>query len=284
MVHDRAELALSNGQVLAEGDRVLLPRDSEASIVLSTGTHLHLEGGADLTLVEARSTQRLHLAAGSMHLDVAKLRAGERFLVRTGDAEIEVRGTSFQVVAAASIDPSCEDRTTTRVTVREGIVSVRAGASEARVGAGEAWPRGCGAAPALPAATETSSPPPVQQAPSATIPAPRAPRSTGSAVHNGAASATSATSASDLAAQNDALAAAVAAKRSGDTETALAGFDRFLSTYPRSPLTETVVVERMKLLATTHPARGLQAARDYLARYPHGFARADAETILEGGL
>jgi len=158
---------------------------------------------------------------------------------------------------------------------------VRSGDAEARVGAGESWPPACDA-PARPA--EPAAPAPSAIPSPAPAPTENAPVISHAPGKRPTPAAPSVLSASDLAAQNDALSAAVAAKRSGDVETALAGFDRFLATYPHSPLTETVVVERMKLLSTAHPARGLQAARDYLARYPRGFARHDAEAILEGGL
>jgi hypothetical protein len=36
----------------------------------------------------------------------------------------------------------------------------------------------------------------------------------------------------------------------------------------------------MKLLAETDGARAADAARDYLRRYPKGFARTDAEALL----
>ena len=36
----------------------------------------------------------------------------------------------------------------------------------------------------------------------------------------------------------------------------------------------------MKLLRELDAARAKQAARSYLARYPRGFARADAQVIL----
>jgi hypothetical protein len=49
-----------------------------------------------------------------------------------------------------------------------------------------------------------------------------------------------------------------------------------------SPLAENASVERLKLLALTDPARSRAAANDYLTRYPHGYARNDAERISQG--
>jgi outer membrane protein assembly factor BamD (BamD/ComL family) len=84
---------------------------------------------------------------------------------------------------------------------------------------------------------------------------------------------------SELSTQNDLFAQAVAAKRNGQNAAAVAAFERFLARYPASPLAETATVERMKLLATYDPGRAAAAARDYLARFPRGYARRDAEAI-----
>ena len=45
-------------------------------------------------------------------------------------------------------------------------------------------------------------------------------------------------------------------------------------------LAENAAAERMKLLASTDPRKATAAASQYLARYPSGFARAAAESIL----
>jgi hypothetical protein len=70
------------------------------------------------------------------------------------------------------------------------------------------------------------------------------------------------------------------AKRRGDLRGAVASFDRLLSRYPDCPMAQSAAAERMKLLATTDRARASDAARDYLRRYPAGFARDDAESLL----
>jgi hypothetical protein len=49
--------------------------------------------------------------------------------------------------------------------------------------------------------------------------------------------------------------------------------------HPRGPLVESAAVQRMKALAAVDPAAGARAARDYLARFPGGFARPDAEKL-----
>jgi hypothetical protein len=206
----------------------------------------------------------LDLETGALHAEVAKLGPSERFVVRTADAEVEVRGTSFDVWRV-SADPSCGEGTTTRVKVREGIVAVRArGQSETLVHADEVWPRDC-ALSVAPAPTT-----PVSVTASAIAVA------TASVRHSIEPSPPS----SDLAAQNDLFERATARKRAGDAAGAVAGFDQLLALYPSSHLAQSARAERMKLLRGIDRDRARAAARDYLDRYPTGFARADAEVIL----
>jgi hypothetical protein len=138
--------------------------------------------------------------------------------VRTSDAEVEVRGTTFRIGFAIP-DPNCGHGTTTRVNVDEGVVTVRASGHEWTVSAPDSWPECTPAAP--PSGT-----------PSALAVSPPKPRRT-----------------SDLAAQNDLFDQAMAAKRRGDRAVAIGLFDRLLTTYPASPLAEQAFSERAKLIA-----------------------------------
>lgn len=153
-------------------------------------------------------------------------------------------------------DPTCGAGVRTRVAVAEGVVVVRHAGAEDRVATGEQWPPACVRGPA-------AAPPAVAQASSTTPPPPNSPGS-----------------GSTLADQNDLYAAAVLARRRGDARTALALLDRFVSIFPSSPLAENVMVERMRLTASGAPVRSARLAREYLAHYPNGFARAEAEAIL----
>jgi outer membrane protein assembly factor BamD (BamD/ComL family) len=72
----------------------------------------------------------------------------------------------------------------------------------------------------------------------------------------------------------------VASKHRGDSRDAIARFEALLSKYPGGPLSEQATAERMKLLRDVDRSRAIQAARAYLASYPNGFARADAEAIV----
>lgn len=311
LVRGERGAALDEGALVGEGDRVLASASGSARLALATGTRLDVEPGADLRVAAQGEVQRFELLAGSVHAKVAKLRAGERFLVATADAEVEVRGTEFRVEIA---DQVCQG-TATRVVVTEGVVAVRAAGSEARVGVGERWPAGCGlaasAAPparddahASPVATagpalagdEAPAPPRTTPAPAAAAPpaagtSPRLPAPTVAATATAppptapapAATATAPVEpvASDLSAQNALFAQALAAKRRGDTSAAVGALDRLIARHPGGPLAESAHVERMRILAGVDRARAAEAARAYLARYPRGHARAEAARVLE---
>jgi hypothetical protein len=72
------------------------------------------------------------------------------------------------------------------------------------------------------------------------------------------------------------------ARRYGNLPLAIDKMDRFLERYPASHLAENAAAERMRLLRGLDPAKAAGAARQYLQRYPAGYARADAEAILAG--
>jgi hypothetical protein len=245
---------LSEGRALAAGSRVVTPADGRATLSFSSGTSALLHEGTDMTVASEGTAQVMRLEVGALDLHVAKLSAGERFVVDTPDSEVEVRGTRFRVSVVLP-DPQCGAGVQTRVAVTEGVVVVRHAGAEDRVGVGESWPPGCArAAPPAPLASQ---------------------RTTARAVSPSATAARSM-----LADQNDLFTSGMTAKRHGDVRTALAAFDRFLATYPNSPLAESALVEHMRLLHASAPARCVAAANDYLSRYPSGFAHSEAEAIL----
>lgn len=74
----------------------------------------------------------VRLAEGSIALEVTPLAAGERFMVVTQDAEVEVHGTTFEVAAEAEH--------LIGVRVKTGVVEVRLrGAAPVRLQAGSSW-------------------------------------------------------------------------------------------------------------------------------------------------
>lgn len=259
----------SDARALERGSRVIAGATGHAMLAFSTGTVLDVDHGGDLTVVSRGSEQRFHLSSGEVHANVAKLGKGDRFIVETADAEVEVRGTQFDV---GVIDAStCGAGVQTRVTVREGVVVVRHAGAEDRVSAGQSWPANCTAsaeaakgAPAEAANAAASKP---------AIAASQASLAKGSVAAQPAP-------ASLLAQQNDLFQQGVAAKRRGDASEAVATFDRYLATYPSSQLAESATVERMRALRSVDATRSRDAARKYLDAYPSGFARAEAEALL----
>jgi hypothetical protein len=239
---------LVDGTPLVRGKRLVARAAGHATLAFATGTELTLEEKGDLTIDDGGASQRFTLGAGAVSAHVAKLAAGQELVVATPDAEVHVRGTTFRVAVVAA-DAACGGGTTTRVEVTEGAVVVRAAGSETMVAAGDKWPH-CAVASNAPVAADPkrAAPPPALQ--------------------------------SQLADQNDLFAEAVAAKRRGAAGIAIATFDRFLAKYPSSPLAESAAAERMRLLRGGDRAAARAAARDYLARFPSGFARADAQAIL----
>ena len=254
---------------LATGDRVAADAQGSATLRLSTGTQLRLGGDGDLEVASRSAEQRFALHGGSLHADVARVTPGQRFLVTTTDAEVEVHGTSFRVSIVPSV-ATCGGGTRTRVAVFEGIVAVRSGASEALLRAGDEWPRGC--APETVAATSPGGPParahretPPRAA--AAAPTPIQPGHLDPGATSG------------LAQENALYAEAVSARRRGDEAAALATYQAFIARYPTSALAENCAAERMRVLATRDRAAAIGAAKAYLARYPGGFAREEAESL-----
>ncbi|HWZ88418.1 MAG TPA: FecR domain-containing protein, partial [Polyangiaceae bacterium] len=268
---------LRSGSPLPPGGHLVADAHGGAALRLSTGTEIAIEHDASLAFSDAGPTEHFVLSQGQIRAHVAKLGAGERFIVSTPDAEVEVHGTVFSVALAES-DNTCGDGNRTRVTVDEGIVEVRAHGQSAFVHPGERWPANCAAAPAAASAVEAVKAP-------AQRPAPAAVSASATALSRAGQDALSAspeptTNASRLAQQNDLFSKGVTARRNGDTAGAVAAFDSLLSHYPASALTESAAAERMRALAPGNRDAARAAAKEYLARYPQGFARHDADAIL----
>jgi ferric-dicitrate binding protein FerR (iron transport regulator) len=262
VVRHGAPSTLSNGAALETGDRLVVAPGSRTTVALPNGTSLALADSAELVFTSPAPTMSFELTSGTVHADVAKLLPSERFVIRTADAEVEVHGTSFDVLRVAP-DPGCGEGNATRVKVREGVVTVRAGGREVFVRAKEEWPSGCATAPSTSAASSTSSAPQPEESEIRT------------AVKRSAEPPLS-----TLGTENDLYERALKRKRSGDAPGAVAAFEALLTRFPSGHLAQTAAGERMKLLRDVDKTRAKRAAREYLQRYPNGFARADAELIL----
>lgn len=266
-------VALRSSAVLARGSKVVA-MDGEAILVLRSGSKIDVEHATTASFVEDGETELIDIDRGAVTSTVTKRGPTQRFVVRTPDAEVEVRGTVFRVSRLE--DPQCGVQT--RVHVDEGRVMVRAAGQEgATLEPGGDWVSRC-VTPQLPAATAASPPLPS----TTSLPSKRsAPTAAATAAATPPATASPRTLASsELAAQNALFADAMASKSRGDTASALTSLDFLLQKYPRTPLREAAEAQRMNLVAGTDPARAVGLAQGYLLRFPHGFARADAEKIL----
>jgi hypothetical protein len=272
------DAALRDGTQLVIGGAVSVSKDGRATLTLSTGTRIDLESESNVRAKELDQHQRFYLSKGALEANVTKLSAGQRFIVETPDTEVEVRGTQFRLEVLAAPE-GCAVRT--RLHVYEGVVEVRAKAGIVRVGAGERWPEPC---PAGEHRSEPSGTAPVDEPSSPHAPAVHS-SSGGQGTHRAKQAETPEphpVSSSALVEQNDLFAQGVAARRRGDAAGAISAYDRLMQKYPSSALVENAMVERMRLFTKGDPGAAREEARRYLARYPSGFARAEAERIAAG--
>jgi ferric-dicitrate binding protein FerR (iron transport regulator) len=305
---DPAQDPMTAGAVdrpLGAGDQVFAPLTASVRLGDTAGTQLTLEPGGMLTVVESAATRRFALRRGAVVARVRKLAPGERFIIETADAEIEVHGTEFRVAVGEPESVPCTGAgprasVATRVSVAGGVVSVKWSGEEQRLRPGDEWPPRCAGARTQVASDDSARAGAAEKpaiAPSAeSLPPSRpvrhhasrggaglrpvAPASAG----NGAAELRSPqrdVPASVLAAQNDLFISAVRARRAGQNARALALFERFMRDYPDASLFESALVHKMRLLAATSDLPAASAsARQYLARFPDGFARDEARALL----
>lgn len=284
VVHAGASRVALPGAVIEPGDRLYVSPGAGAIMTLTSGSRLAAEAGSEVGVDQATQRHVFLLSAGTLNADVVPLRPGEQFIVRTGDTEVEVRGTSFAVsiVEAAS---ACTPASATRVDVREGVVVVRHGGREQRVSAGEIWP----SCPTTPGPSDRHADadagalgePPSTAATRALPSGGRvAPRSSARPAPSPAALAAQA---SALREQNAAFAKAVELRRSGHALEAAAAFEQFLATYPKSVLRESAEVEILRAYRGRDDERARTWAKRYLSNHPAGTARSEAEAIVGGG-
>jgi ferric-dicitrate binding protein FerR (iron transport regulator) len=138
-------------------DELESPAERLARVRLSDTATLTLDPasrvGAVLAAADAPEAaptfEAVKLVRGRAHLQVRKLHGGQRFHVLTPDADVQVRGTEFDVeligsTAPAGAEPAVEHRAGspgTCVRVQEGLVAVVAGGETHLVAPGQTW--GC---------------------------------------------------------------------------------------------------------------------------------------------
>jgi TolA-binding protein len=125
----------------------LWPRE-EARVAVARA-HVLAHDGARY-LAGAQPDEIVRLVDGTLTVEVEPLRPGERFRVVTGDAEVEVKGTAFDVAARA-------DRLES-VRVVHGLVEVRrSGGRALLLGAGQSWQAPPRTESKVPAATQDAA-------------------------------------------------------------------------------------------------------------------------------
>jgi len=90
-------------------------------------------GGTSFRRLSSPPDEIVHVESGRVAFEVVHLAAPQRFRVVTGDGEVEVRGTKFEVEA--------HDGRLWAVAVTEGNVDVRVGERLLRLQAGDEWQR-----------------------------------------------------------------------------------------------------------------------------------------------
>lgn len=227
-------------------------------LTLGEGVKLRLEPG---TAVEVRDDgARLLIRRGEVAAEVTT-----PFTVEAFDSEVSTRGARFVVKAGGG----CEGRT--QVEVTEGRVTVSGGVE---VRAGETWP----SCPPRPAPEPMKTPPspepikaPVPPSVATKKPAPPPPVKELKELKE--------EHEARLARQNELYREAVVLQRAGDVRGAVKKLDEVLSD-GQSPLAETALAQKMKWLVPVDRGGARAAAAEYLERFPMGFGRADAETLV----
>ena len=124
------------GAALVVGGRALLvparPSTSGGAVAQVYRARIFAHPGARFVRAWASPDEIVRLTEGAITVEVGRLAANERFRVITGDGEVEVRGTAFDVAA--------ENDRLAAVRVMTGRVQVRAGDAQAtEIGPGERW-------------------------------------------------------------------------------------------------------------------------------------------------
>ena len=199
---------------LAAGQDIDVGADDSLETTVSEQAQVRLAGIASVLLREetnlvdigtrAGQVDRIRLTQGSVHLKVTKLAADRRFHVETPDADVQVKGTEFDVNLIAEPTPH------TCVRVQEGMVQVTAGAVAKLVGPGDTW--GCGESSAKSVTTMPQPPDRPERRPHNTL------------------------AASDLSIQNELFQRALSNERAGLYSEAGAAYRVLLRRYPTGPL------------------------------------------------
>jgi hypothetical protein len=230
------------------------------------GARVHAAPGTEYASVGGASDEIVRLYGGVVTVEVDPLGPGQRFRVITDDAEVEVRGTVFEVRA--------EGGRLASVHVFHGRVEVRpVGGDDVIVEAGDTWSARSALRPPAPPA-----PLPADSAPSDDVALPAPVDATPDASGAPAvppAPAKAAPSEAEIAFQRG-----WTALRSGDPKAAASALARVP---PGSALEEDALFWRgVALLRAGDETGARQALEAFRARYPGSARKADVESILRG--
>jgi hypothetical protein len=255
-----ARRAIASGETFQPGDSIEAEAGGSVSLGLTSGDVRLVSAGRVDVVSTTTAERRLRVALGSLEVDLPrKLPHGQALIMETPDAQVRVVGTAFRV----DVSRDASGQPTTAVSVRRGTVWVmQRGERRATLGAGTEWRSRPEVALAV--ATPTRDVARTETHGSSARSA-RTPEAQGT-----------------LAEENRLYEAALAARNVGDDRRAAEGFGQLLSRYPRSVLGEQSLAERFRALDRAgQVSLSVAAARRYLAAYPDGFARADAERIVK---
>jgi tetratricopeptide (TPR) repeat protein len=234
-------------------------------------THLHAtitaHPGARYTALSTAPDEVVRLEHGTIDVAVAPLHPGERFRVVVGDAEVEVRGTAFEVVAA-------DDRLVS-VEVKHGRVEVRPrDRTHAVLDAGAKWR----AADVARAPAPSPPPAPVVAPPAPPPPRPRAtPRPRVTPAPPPAPPAPPRARAPEELAYDDAW----SAMRARDYARASAAFARVMLLAPDGSLVEDAAFWQAVALARGgRRTQAITAFRDFLDAHPRSPHAGEASAML----
>jgi TolA-binding protein len=245
------------------------------------------ERGARFAQQSAGGAETVTLDEGAATFAVRPLSAGGRFIIKTADGEVELRGAVARVEAAGS--------KVRAVSVQEGKAEVRYGGAVFELSAGSAW------SPPLPA-----PPPAVDPSPNAPAPAPIAAPRLGRASIQAAGSTPAARLASKPVTPTAAeahtsepvapaaappeppkvdpgatdFADAVHLFERGDYHSAARRLADFSNAHPDDGRAEdSAFLSILALQRTGKTAEAAAAAQRYLQAYPNGYRRAEAVKI-----
>ena len=238
-----------------------LARSSTAFVLGRTHFVAWVDGadGSSFDRVDDGETHVVELHEGLVAIRVRHLVPGERFLVRTLDAEVEVRGTRFTVESRAGV--------LAHVVVDEGVVEVRRGGEVTRLTAKETWPS---------SATASSEP---GSASSGIAHG----ESSGSVSMRAAPEPSSGGATTHAPADGDFREGMGAVER-GDFADAASKLGKFADRNGSDPRAEDALfLVAVALSKAGHATEAEEAAKRYLERYPHGYRRHDAERLAASG-